>query len=172
MSPPLAFIDFEASSLDPESWPLEAGYALSTGKADGFLIQRAEKWSMQHWDRRSALIHGISLKDLEADGLPADVALRRLAWALEDVRVVSDAPTYDMHWLETLADAAGQPVPFEIHDWEAALPRLKSRTWDGVRREAERLSPRVHRARADACAMRETWRLAWEAAHAAWGEAG
>ncbi len=169
MSSVLAFLDFEASSLDLESWPVEVGYALSTGPSDAFLLARDPSWSMAHWDRRSAHVHGISLRDLEAEGLAPDVALERLRVALEGMVVVSDAPEFDRFWLQRLADAAGAPAPFEVLDWETALPtRLRAKTWRAIVQEAERLSPRTHRAGPDARAMRETWRLAWDAAHQGW----
>lgn len=161
----LSFVDFEASSLDLDSWPVEAAILATWGQADAFLIRRHPSWSMRAWDRRSANIHGIALADLQESGLEWAAGLERLGRIAQGHPVFSDAAEFDQHWLDRLAAAAGQVAPFQIRDWHEALPSdLKPRAWRLIRAEAGMLAPRAHRAAADTKFMMEVWRLAWEAA--------
>ncbi len=159
----LSFIDFEASSLDLDSWPVEAAMLSTWGQADAFLIQRHPSWSMRAWDRRSANIHGIALADLQEKGEDWEAGLARLEANAQGHPVFSDAAEFDQHWLDRLAAAAGRAAPFRIRDWHEALPSgLKPRVWRAIRAEAGMLAPRAHRAAADTKFMLEVWRLAWE----------
>lgn len=161
----LSFIDFEASSLDLDSWPVEAAILSTWGPVDAFLIRRHPSWSMSAWDRRSANIHGIALADLQEKGEDWEAGLARLELGAGEHPVFSDAAEFDQHWLDRLAGAAGRAAPFQIRDWHEALPsNLKPRTWRAIRAEAAMLAPRAHRAAADTKFMLEVWRLAWECA--------
>lgn len=161
----LSFIDFEASSLDLDSWPVEAAILNTGGQADAFLIAPHPSWSMRAWDRRSANIHGISLQDLHEGGVDWEAGLARLEAGAGGHPVFSDAAEFDQHWLDRLAGAAGREAGFQIRDWHEALPSgLKPRVWRAIRAEAGMLAPRAHRAAADTKFMLEVWRLAWECA--------
>lgn len=160
----LSFVDFEASSLDLDSWPVEAAILGTSGQGDAFLIRRHPSWSMGAWDRRSANIHGIALADLQEKGEDWEAGLARLEAKAQGHPVFSDAAEFDQHWLDRLATAAGRAAPFRIRDWHEALPSgLKPRVWRAIRAEAGMLAPRAHRAAADTKFMLEVWRLAWEA---------
>lgn len=162
MAARLAFLDFEASGLDRESWPIEAGVATSWGKRDAFFIQRHESWSMGLWCRNAALIHGISPADLEEFGIDWGEAIERLERAVEEAPVYSDAAQFDQRWLELLCEAAGREPPFEIRDWEETLPAgLDKPAWAAIRARAGAYAPRAHRAGDDAAFMLQMWRLAW-----------
>ncbi|MGE3303359.1 MAG: hypothetical protein AB7M12_09620 [Hyphomonadaceae bacterium] len=157
----LIFVDFEASSLTQESWPIEAGYAADTGEEDAFLLRRQPGWSLEHWDRWAAVLHGISLADLDAEGISPQAALRRLA-PLKTAMVVSDAPEYDGYWLGRIAEAAGEPAPFVVSDWDRVLPSDLSReTRDALLADARAEAGRHHRAGPDSKIMRAVWRAAW-----------
>lgn len=157
----LAFIDFEASSLDLQSWPIEVGFATSGGLEDSFLLARQQQWSMAYWDRWSALLHGISVEDLDASGLQPAAAMARLK-PLEGLFVVSDAPEFDSHWLGRICEAAGVAPPFPVNDWSSVLPSDLTRPeQDALLKKIRRRYPRHHRAGPDAQIMREVWREAW-----------
>lgn len=169
MTQPIVFLDFEASGLFGRTWPVEAGYASSGGGEDAFLIARHESWSLADWDRKSAQIHGISLEDLAAEGLAADVALARLEAGVGDALVVSDAADFDNHWLGMMAEAVGRPARFEVRDWNVVLPTGQSyEDRKPLFAEARSHERRLHRAAADARVMRAVWKASWEMANGAW----
>lgn len=171
MTTPIVFLDFEASSLDANSWPIEVGYAAACGAEDDFLLSRHGDWSMEYWDRNSANLHGISPADLAEFGIDATAALERLAEKLGGAMVVSDAPEFENHWLRRISAAAGRPAPFTVKDWVDVLPSGQSEAErqkllaDARKREGVR-----HRAGADARVMRAVWRASWANAHAGWDD--
>jgi DNA polymerase III subunit epsilon len=64
----LFYIDFEASSLSPGSWPIEIGMAWIEGggvQSWSSLIQPDPSWDMEDWSQSSAIIHNISLEELD-----------------------------------------------------------------------------------------------------------
>jgi hypothetical protein len=170
VTPKIVFLDFEASGLFGETWPIEVGYAASCGDEDDFLLSRQPDWSLEQWDTRSQQIHGISLADLEENGVDPATALARLR-RVKDAVVVSDAPDFENFWLGKIAEAAGMEAPFKVVDWESVLPS------DQTREERDTLLARArageqhrHRAAADARIMRAVWRASWAKAHEAWAE--
>jgi hypothetical protein len=167
----IVFLDFEASSLAAESWPVEVGYAAADGAEDAFLVARHRDWSMEHWDRNSANLHGISLADLDEFGVSAEAAIDRLAEKLGNAIVVSDAPEFENHWLRRMSTAAGKPTPFVVQDWEEYLPAGQSHEERAELFSVERKKEGVrHRALPDSRVMRAVWRASWARAQADWGD--
>jgi DNA polymerase III epsilon subunit-like protein len=73
-----ATLDFEASSLSQESWPIEVGLSwLTDGEVQTWstLIRPAANWELSDWAPQSAAVHGIALEELE----DAPVAYRFVA---------------------------------------------------------------------------------------------
>jgi hypothetical protein len=101
------FIDFEASSLDSGSVPIEVGWVDDTGQGESYLIQPQAHWT--NWSPQSQKIHGISRETLERDGKPAREVAKRLYGVLQGAILISDNPAYDEYWLATLLDAAALP---------------------------------------------------------------
>jgi hypothetical protein len=167
----IVFLDFEASSLDAESWPVEVGYAGACGAEDAFLLSRHGEWSMEHWDRNSANLHGISPADLDEFGIAPEAAIDRLAAKLGGAIVVSDAPEFENHWLRRISAAAGRPPPFVVQDWETFLPAGQSQAErDALLIDARSQEGVRHRAGPDARVMRAVWRASWARAQADWGD--
>ncbi|USI75018.1 3'-5' exonuclease [Sphingomonas morindae] len=172
----LVFLDFEASSLGRNSYPIEVGWVFEDGRGEDHLIRPAPDWT--DWDARAEAIHGIPRATLERDGTAHEAVAARMVAALEGHMLCASAPSWDGKWLSVLLRAAG-------------LPRhaLRLRDSDDIRRDAilagfgtriapdariaaaEALADRVkraagppaHRARADAEAERTLW-LAMRAA--------
>ncbi len=153
---PLMVIDFEASSLDLDSYPIEVGIACWPAPDEpvfgwSTLIRPAGAWTRQgHWSPASAKVHGIRGSDLVAHGhLPEQVAAALnealgpggIAWC--------DGADYDEHWTSVLFKAANIRPTFTLGDWHrlAAMPgpAARERTLDRMRQVKAR-----HRARDDA----------------------
>lgn len=79
---PLVTIDFEASALTLQSFPIEVGIAIArspTGEIETWssLIRLEEDWAASdQWDPNSERIHGISRRSLR-DAMPAVAVLAK-----------------------------------------------------------------------------------------------
>jgi hypothetical protein len=169
----LAFLDIEASSLSPASYPIEIGWVLEDGTGEGCLIRPEAEWT--DWDPAAEAVHGISRAQLAAAGQPAGLVAARVGAVLAGHQVVSDAPEWDHVWLGDLLSAGGHParaiaVVDVRHAYGTACRPLLGRRMPA--REVAALATRLvaeaeeevaksvrleHRARADAERLRLTW---------------
>jgi hypothetical protein len=101
------FMDFEASSLSDDSYPIEVGWVFEGGVSETHLITPAPSWT--DWDPKAALVHGYSRDDLLAGGEPHDAVARRLVEALTGHALFASAPSWDGKWLSVLLRSAGLP---------------------------------------------------------------
>lgn len=121
-------IDFEASGLSPESYPIEfAAYDLETEKTlTSFLIKPAENW--KHWDNYAEVsIHHISKETLNEKGISVDKACGELINLFEssDKPIISDAPKYDQFWMDVLFEGNGEDNPYLVKGVEQILNSLE-----------------------------------------------
>jgi hypothetical protein len=176
---PILFLDFEASSLGPDSYPIEIGWAEESGKTTSRLIRPPAGWT--DWNSEAEKVHGIARSTLLAEGVDvrevAEEAWRVLA--APGVTVHSDAPEWDEAWLATLLFAGGIRTRIPVRDvLEAcavacrpllALSGNPSPEYGNDPRKAamailarseeaeERRGPRRHRAAEDALSMQRVW---------------
>jgi hypothetical protein len=101
------FLDFEASSLADDSYPIEVGWVFEDGRTQTHLIKPAPDWT--DWDASAQALHGISRAQLEAEGTPHDTVAHRLLDALGEHAVYASAPSWDGKWLSVLLRGAGRP---------------------------------------------------------------
>lgn len=150
---PIAVIDFEASSLEHGSYPIEVGVAICDQAGGAMrcwsaLIRPTGSWSMGgHWSKASQRIHGITREEL-ADGMAVREAMQQLNTLLSPVgAALYDGGEYDLYWLARLADAARIEPTFALHDWAQAFGADQ----DALKNALEWLhaSPTPHRAEAD-----------------------
>jgi hypothetical protein len=113
------FLDFEASSLADDSYPIEVAWVFEDGQAESHLIRPAVGWT--DWDPRAERIHGISRDTLQTQGEPSDAVARRLVEALNGHRLFASAPSWDGKWLSVLIRSAGFPRhALRLEDTEVA----------------------------------------------------
>jgi hypothetical protein len=167
------FLDFEASSLRKNGFPVEAGWVFEDGRSEGHLIRPAPGWS--DWDSSAEAIHGLSRERLEREGTPHEQVARRMVEALSGHDLFASAPSWDGKWLSLLLRAAGLPRhTLRLRDTEVAQAESAAELLDplftpgkaagaireivdAVRVEAERTPPR-HRAVDDAAEELRRWR--------------
>jgi hypothetical protein len=101
------FLDFEASSLADDSYPIEVGWVFEGGQSETHLIRPAPDWT--DWDQDAAELHGLSRERLAAEGEAHDVIARRVLETLGPHEVYVSAPSWDGKWLSVLLRAAGLP---------------------------------------------------------------
>lgn len=146
------FIDFEASGLGPDSWPIEIGlswiegYAVTTWSS---LIRPASGWNLDAWNAASERIHRISLGTLAAAPIARGVAEE--AWSLlRGKTICSDAPEFDEFWARRLFFELPHAFDLRVHDVHSAFDYALTRA--GMDRAYETLAglPAPHRAGPDA----------------------
>ena len=111
---PIAFLDFEASSFDSESFPVEVGWAVDGGDAEATLIRPAWRW--KGWSASAERLHGITRALLLVEGKPHGLVAKRLTEALGTVGMMvgSDNAAFEQFWLDQLMVAASLPRPFIV----------------------------------------------------------
>jgi DNA polymerase III epsilon subunit-like protein len=114
---PLCFLDFEASSLDSGSYPIEVAWVDAEGHGETYLIQ--PHWSWHGWSAASEAIHHIT-QDMLRDATPASHVAERAQNMLTDRVVISDEPAFDQYWLEMLLKVIDAP-PIKLHDIHALI---------------------------------------------------
>lgn len=135
------FLDFEASSLSDDGYPIEVGWVFEDGRSESHLIKPAPQWV--DWDSSAEALHGISRSTLEADGVAHDIVAHRILDVLGGHVVYVSAPSWDGKWLSVLFRAAGLP---------RHAMRLKDSHEGFLDAAAEVLSTRVPAARVKALA--------------------
>ncbi len=157
------FIDFEASSLSLESWPIEVGMAWLEGRKvvikSRLIIPRLE-WDPNDWNPKSEKVHGLQYSTVTTSGSDAD---KVSDWLLDIVRentLISDAPEYDQRWLDRLLGRPGpQIVDFDQAAWDAFSDGgnpVSSRLARVYKTKVNRFT--THRAGPDAADLAYAWR--------------
>jgi DNA polymerase-3 subunit epsilon len=153
---PLAVIDFEASSLDQDGYPIEVGLALWPSPDQAILgwstlIQPAGEWTRRgHWSLKSAKVHGILGRDLLAHGQPVNRVAAALNEALGHGTIAwCDGDAYDIHWTGALFKAANIAPVFTLGQWHRLIAMLGPAMRERGLHWLEQAQAR-HRARADA----------------------
>jgi hypothetical protein len=116
---PTYFIDFEASGIAPDSYPIEVAVVYPGGEFQA-LIQPAPYWD--HWSHDAEDMHGISREQLLQEGRPALEVAMLMNELFGGKNLCSDVPT-DCFWLEVLYEAAGIDPTFTVQPLEAMVGR-------------------------------------------------
>ena len=166
-----AFLDFEASSLSDQSYPIEVAWVFEDGGSESHLIAPAPTWV--DWDEAAEAIHGISRATLEAEGEPHLNVAGRMVDTLAEHELFASAPSWDGKWLSALLRAAGHPRrALRLRGTDEALHSTAADHLRGVVPEAslemeihnliarvstESANPPAHRALADAQVEYRKW---------------
>jgi hypothetical protein len=152
---PLVFLDIEASSLMPGSWPIEIGWAQVSGgailQASAVIAPRPE-WPEAAWSEASAGVHGLDRARVAA-GEPADAVASTTDW-LAGHEVVSDNARWDQVWLDRLRTGRPRVVMRPLR--AVAAERLSARQSDALALALLR-GRSVHRAGEDAARLARAW---------------
>jgi len=156
----IAFIDLEASGLSANSWPIEIGWVVNDHEAQSILLKPEPNWPLSAWDYSAEKLHGISQKRLAQDGINCAQACKLVNDALEETDVYSDAPDWDGFWLLRAFHAAGTKPSFKLKDYSKLILSILPEDRNALFRQADAISPRTHRAAADAKHLRTLYKLA------------
>jgi hypothetical protein len=173
------FLDFEASSLAKNSYPIEVGWVFEDGREESHLIRPSAAWT--DWSAGAEAIHNIGREMLERDGEGHKVVATRMIEALTGHVIYVSAPSWDGKWMSALLRASHlDRRALRVRDRDEALleaalealrPAGRGDLAEAVIQAARRAfagRPAAHRALEDAHRERDLWltvgRLAEEAA--------
>jgi len=141
---PSFFIDFEASGIAPDSYPIEVA-VVSSEFAFNTLIKPARYWT--HWSFDAQDMHGLTQDHLHQKGDTPVAVARNMNQLFSGQVLCSDSPQ-DVFWLDVLYEAADLIPTFELKPLEVFVGREASS-------EIYRRLPttRHHRALNDATAL-------------------
>lgn len=150
---PTHFIDFEASGIAPDSYPIEVAVVFPGGEYQA-LIRPASYWD--HWSYDAQDMHGLSREQLILEGTPPLEVAQAMNRLFDGKTLCSDNPA-DCFWLDVLYEAAGIEATFEVKPIEALVGREAAS-------EILKLLPvrKGHRALQDVQALRtvvESWQV-------------
>jgi hypothetical protein len=105
--PDTVFLDFEASSLNKESYPIEVAWVFASGGEESHLIKPADFW--MDWDLASEATHHLTREKLMREGTSHEEVARRMLDVLSGHALYATAPSWDGQWLSKLLRGAGLP---------------------------------------------------------------
>lgn len=174
------FLDFEASSLSDDSYPIEVAWVFQDGRSESHLIAPAATWT--DWDPKAEAIHGIERQRLVAEGEPHDVVANRMVEALSGHDLFASAPSWDGKWMSVLLRGAGLPRhALRLRDTDDALRETATELLQShfvpvrlplevhnliARIDFGAAAPPAHRALADATVEYDKWLAVRAAARA------
>jgi hypothetical protein len=103
----IVFLDFEASSLGKEGYPIEVAWVFASGGEESHLIRPAPSWT--DWDPESEATHHLTREQLISEGTPHDEVAKRMLDVLSGHALYATAPSWDGQWLSRLLRGAGLP---------------------------------------------------------------
>lgn len=117
----LICIDFEASGLGAESYPIEVAWkSTSSDISTDCLINpdSAEGWD--YWDEFAEELHGIDREMLQ-QGLSVAEVCSKMNEELAGCDLICDALEFDSFWLQRLFTAAGMKPTFKLKGLDTIL---------------------------------------------------
>lgn len=154
MARPSFFIDFEASGIAPDSYPIEVA-VVSSDTTFSSLIKPARYWT--HWSFDAEDMHGLSQDQLREQGDTPGAVARHMNQLFSGQVLCSDSPQ-DGFWLDVLYEAADLMPTFQVKPLELFVGREAAS-------EVYRLLPTTkrHRALHDANALMSACRAFFQA---------
>jgi hypothetical protein len=156
-----SILDFEASGLGIDSYPIEVGIILADGRKYCTLIKPAHNWL--HWDQSAEELHRISRGILLSYGKPIVEVANELNRLLAEKTIYSDGWVVDKPWLNKLFYHANLMPSFFLSPLENILSELQMALWSTSKQAViEELALSRHRASTDALIIQETYHRTWQ----------
>jgi len=171
----ICFIDFEASSLDPNlSFPTEFGWAFEDGSGHSLLINPHGSWINDEqisdlsgpwpgWNEGGVLSTGITREMIACQGLAPATVAKRFLDATDGCAYYADNPDWDGMWMDKLFAAAEMDPAPRVRDYNHLIgPYVAGAVGQATlllaQGRANESVPRTHRAGDDARHLAEVYR--------------
>ena len=109
----IVILDFEASGLSDDSYPIEFGIATNEVVSSA-LIKPHSSWN--HWSDDAEKIHNIKRETLFDDGIERLEAIKTIKALTENKYVFSDNPRYETMWLNKLLESESLNFQLNIYN--------------------------------------------------------
>lgn len=148
-SQPALFIDFEASGLHPDSYPIEVGVYASPELKYEALIAPTKHWT--YWSNDAQDVHGIERSRLIREGISPLQVAKKLNELFAGKTLWADS-NYDSLWMDVLFEAAGIEPRFSMGN---LLSFSTDDNWSLFKRKLPAVT--AHRALQDAKDIQDAW---------------
>ncbi len=149
-------IDVEASGFGPDSYPIEIGLALASGRRYCSLIRPPSDWV--HWTTEAESYHHLCRDTLFDHGQPVEMVVGHLNRLLGERTVYSDGWVVDKPWVIKLFHRAGVRMSFRLSPLEMILSEAQMEIWHQVKEDiVAELKIDRHRASNDALIIQQTY---------------
>lgn len=156
MNEKIITLDFEASGLATDSYPIEVGIVLEDGSAWCSLIEPPPHWT--HWCPKAESIHRISQEQLTQHGKPIQEVVLTLNEKLKGKTVYSDCWVLDQPWLIKLYNEVRLSPSFQLRDIIHIMKEEQFLEWRETRNAVlQELKIERHRATNDARVLQEAY---------------
>ncbi|EAT13481.1 hypothetical protein HF888_08595 [Bermanella marisrubri] len=106
------FLVLEANSFEENAYPIAASWSIADGQLKAILIHPEEEWT--DWDSSNEDRHGINREQLTMTGETVLDVIRELNEDVDKQPVYVTEPYLYSNWLNTMYDAYGSEVPFDL----------------------------------------------------------
>lgn len=121
----IMIIDFEASGLGRQSYPIEVAWGDGKHPATSFLLNPEKMNGWTDWDPRSQEFHRIPRDKLIKEGEDPKRVAEKMVKALAGKNVYSDEPRYDNMWKDRLLKDSGyDPELIQIKNLKYFLGKI------------------------------------------------
>jgi hypothetical protein len=146
---PPCVIDIEASGFGRDSYPIEVGFVLPSGRGVCTLVRPPAQWA--HWDPAAERVHGITRAMAVRHGRDPAVVADLLNEHLGGRTVYCDGWAHDYPWLAALFEVAQRTPRFRLEHLRALLDDGQAQALQAVRAQVlAELGLTRHRASSDA----------------------
>jgi len=167
------FIDFEASGLHLDSFPIEVAWGSESANIQSYLISPKEIPHWKNWSFDAQRIHGIDRDTLLRDGSTPQAVAIAIKDSLEERTIYSDNPGFDAMWMKALFDTTNFPYPkMNLLPFDSLLIQtVCPGTLNRIAYLAKILEFKIlarnrirkqHRAAYDVAYLLETWKIAMQ----------
>lgn len=109
------FLDCEASSLSPDSFPIEIAWNNSEGMIESYLIN-IFRYPNEYddWSKDAQSLHGITKQYLAEKGKEPQFVVDQMEQRLNGKVLLTDAPDWDSFWIRRLYESVNKECSFEF----------------------------------------------------------
>jgi len=145
------FIDFEASGLGLDSYPLEVAWSYPDGTIESHLIQPECTW--RSWSKEAEKLHGLSWIECMFQGTPPRKLMKILSNIFDErTPVYCDGGALDKMWLEEIYLSGFDNPNFYLFDTRELLMGLidnQEDIYEQLKKESRDYIGKRHRAGPD-----------------------
>jgi len=112
------FLDFEASGLGEESYPISVAWGSKASGIKYFVISSLYSPDWNVWCKYSQKIHGMTQDFVNNEGVHPFIVCNAMLDDLRGKKVYSHGAEFDRYWLDVLMAFSGEMIKHDINIFE------------------------------------------------------